>query len=132
MGAFFQAACGVLIGLILISILSVRDKSVSSLLSMGICAMVLILGLRYLAPVVTFLRDLEELGNLQPELVKILLKVGGIGILTEITALLCSDSGNASLGQSIRILSAAVILWLSLPVFQALLDLVGDILGGLR
>lgn len=120
-----------MIGLILVSIVSARDKPVSSLLSMGICAMVLLLGLTYLEPVVAFVQELEELGNLQPEMVRILLKVAGIGILSEITALLCADSGHASLGQSIKILSAGVIQWLSLPVFQALLDLIGDILGGM-
>lgn len=131
MAGYFQAAGAVLIGLILVSVVSARDKSVSSLLSMGICAMVLLLGLNYLEPVVAFVQELEELGNLQPEMVRILLKVAGIGILSEITALLCADSGQASLGQSIKILSAGVILWLSLPVFQALLDLIGDILGGM-
>lgn len=132
MGSFFQAAGAVLIALILTLLLSARDKSWASLLSMTVCALVLILGIRYLEPVVAFLRELEALGNLQPDLVKVLMKVGGIGILTEITALLCSDSGNASMGQSIRILSSAVILWLSLPVFQALMDLVQEILGGTR
>lgn len=125
-----QAAGAVLIGLILTQLLSNRDKSYASMLSMGVCAMVLLLGLSYLAPVVDFLRELETLGNLHSEMIKILLKVAGIGILTEISALLCTDSGNASLAQSLRILSAAVILWLSLPVFRALLDLIQRILEG--
>lgn len=130
MGGFLQAAAAVLIGLILTQLLSNRDKSYASMLSMGVCVMVLLLGLRYLAPVVDFLRELEALGNLHSEMVKILLKVAGIGILTEISALLCTDSGNASLAQSLRILSAAVILWLSLPVFRALLELIQRILKG--
>lgn len=131
MGSFFQAAGAVLIAVILTLLISSRDKSCASVLSMAVCAMVLMLGLTYLEPVVAFLRELEELGDLQSDLVRILLKVCGIGILTEITALLCGDSGNASLGQSIKILSSAVVLWISLPVFQALLDLIQDILGGI-
>ena len=130
MGGFLQAAAAVLIGLILTQLLSNRDKSYASMLSIGVCAMVLLLGLRYLAPVVDFLRELEALGNLHSEMVKILLKAAGIGILTEISALLCTDSGNASLAQSLRILSAAVIMWLSLPVFRALLELIQRILEG--
>ena len=98
---------------------------------MGVCAMVLFLGSGYLEPVVSFLAELERLGNLQPDLVKILLKAAGIGILTEITALLCTDSGNSSLGQSIRTLSAGLILCLSLPIFQALLSLIQEILEGI-
>lgn len=115
---------------ILCLLISSRDKSYGSLLVMAGCAMMLILGLSYLSPVVAFLQDLQALGNLQPELVKILLKVAGIGILTEITTLVCTDSGNNALGQSLRILSAGVILWLALPVFQALLDLIRSVLEG--
>ena len=131
MEGYFQAAGAVVILVILCLLVSSRDKSFASLLVMGGCAMVLMLGISYLSPVVSFLQDLQSLGNLQPELVKILMKVTGIGILTEITVLLCADSGNSSLGQSLRILSTGVILWLALPIFQAMLDLVQSILEGL-
>lgn len=130
MDGFFQAAGAVVILVILCLLVSSRDKSFGALLAMAGCVMILTLGLSYLSPVVTFLQELEALGDLQPELVKILLKVSGIGILTEITALLCADSGNTSLAQSLRIMSAGVILWLALPVFQALLDLIHTILEG--
>ena len=130
MDGFFQAAGAVIILVILCLLVSSRDKSFAALLVMGGCAMVLMLGISYLSPVVTFLQDLQSLGNLQPELVKILMKVTGIGILTEITVLICADSGNSSLGQSLRTLSTGVILWLALPIFQAMLDLVQSILEG--
>ena len=131
MDGFFQAAGGVLVAVFLILILSARDKSISSLLSMGVCAMVLLVMVSYLQPVIAFVEQLEALGNLQSDLVEILLKAGGIGILTEIAALLCADSGNASLAQSLRLLGSAVILWLALPVFQALIALFQRILEGL-
>lgn len=131
MTGYFQAIGAVLIAVILVLLISSGDRSYASLLTMAVCTIVLILGLTYLEPVVAFLRELEALGNLQSDLVRVLLKVGGIGILTEITALLCADSGNASMAQSIKMLGSGVILWLSLPVFQALLELIQDILGGI-
>ena len=82
-------------------------------------------------PMETYLKELEVLGNLSGEMIKILLKTALIGCLTEMTALLCADSGNASLGQALRLVGSAVILWLSLPVFRALLDLVQRILEGI-
>lgn len=130
MEGYFQAAGAVLITLILTMMLSARDKSYAAILSMAVCAMLLLLGMRYLEPVIAFLRELEALGNLQTDLVRILFKAAGIGILTELAALLCTDSGNGSLAQGLRILSTAVILWLSLPVFQALLELIQGILEG--
>lgn len=118
--------------LVILSLLvSSREKSYGTLLVMAGCVMVLILGVSYLRPVADFLQELQTLGNLQPEVVKILLKVAGMGILTEITCLICADSGNNALGQSLRILSTGVILWLSLPVFQALLDMIRSVLEGI-
>jgi stage III sporulation protein AD len=131
MGDFAKAAAAVQIAIILSLLLSSRDKAWSSMLSMMVSAMVIMLGLSYLAPVLDFLRQLESLTGLQADMVKILLKACGIGILTEITVLLCSDAGNAALGQSLRILSSMVILWISLPLLQGLLELVREILEGM-
>ena len=78
-----------------------------------------------------FLRQLESLGNLNSQMVQILFKVVGIGLVSEIAAMICSDAGNASLGKSLQILGSAVILWLSIPVFQTLLELIRQIIGGL-
>ena len=130
MEGFFRAIGVILIALVLLQLVSSRDKSFGVLLGMSVCALLLTLGMHYLQPVTAFLDQLGTLGNLQPELVKILLKATGVGILTEIASLLCGDSGNQSLAQSLRILSACVILYLSLPVFQVLLDLIQRILEG--
>ena len=131
MEGFFQAAAAVLVTVVLCLTVSAQSKSFSAILAMGVCTMILLLGLQYLEPVSDFLTELESLGNLDGEMVKILLKTALIGILTEITALLCADSGNGSLAQSLRIVGAMVILWLSLPVFRGLIDLVQKILEGI-
>lgn len=131
MEGFFQASGAVLITLILCLSLGSQNTPYGSMLSMFVCAMVLILGLHYLQPVGDFLRDLESLGNLPGEMVTILLKTTLIGMLTEITCLLCTDGGKASLAQALRIVGTAVILWLSLPVFRGMLDLIQRILEGI-
>jgi stage III sporulation protein AD len=131
MDGFYRASGGVLIALILCLTVGNQNRSFSVLLAMLACVLVLLQGLRYLEPVSAFLRELEVLGNLPGEMVKILLKTALIGILTEICSLLCADSGNASLGQALRIMGAAVILWLSLPIFRGLLELVQRILEGI-
>ena len=127
---FFQAAAMVLLGVILSLTVGQQNKSFSAILSIGICVLVLLIGMSYLKPVVVFLKELQTLGNLQGEMVRILLKTAMICIITEIAALLCSDGGNASSAQALRLLSSGVILYLSIPVFQALLELVQRILEG--
>ena len=87
--------------------------------------------MQYLEPVIRFIRELEELGGLDADSVTALLKVVGIGILSEIAALVCRDAGNASLGKTVQLLGSTVILALTVPLFSALLELIQKILGEL-
>ena len=128
MEVFFQTVGCVLITIVLCLTVGNLNKSFSALLAMIVCAMVLLLGLHYLKPVAAFVRELEALGNLSGDMIQILTKTALICMLTEISALLCSDSGNSSLAQALRITGSVVILWLSLPVFRRLLHLVQKIL----
>ncbi len=125
------------IGLVLIAaflslILSAGSKKdFAVLLATGACCMVCLAAMEYLKPVVTFFQRLQAQGNWNGELFSILLKAVGIGILGEIASLLCSDTGNAALGKTITVLSSAVILWMSLPLFSSLLNTISEILGEL-
>lgn len=58
----------------------------------------------------------------------ILLKAVGIGLVSEIAGLVCTDAGNGSLGKTLQMLGSAVILYLSLPIFTAMLELIREIL----
>lgn len=127
MDMFLQASALVLLGLILCQTL---EKNFSVLLCLGISVMILVAGISFFRPVVAFLEELQSLCNLRSDMLLILLKVTFVCVITEIAALLCVDSGNASLAQSLKLLSSAVVLWLSIPVFRALLDLLQRILEG--
>ena len=115
---------------IVLLVLGRQEKSLASMLAICVCAMVLTVAVGFLKPVLDFLEELEQLGSLHGEMVQILLKVAGISILTETACLICTDSGNSSLGQALRIVSSCLILWLSIPVFSAVLDLIRTILEG--
>ena len=81
-----------------------------------------------LEPVLDFLRELETLGDLQGDMLGILLKAVGIGLVSEIAGLVCTDAGNGSLGKTLQMLGSVVILYLSLPIFTAMLELIREIL----
>jgi stage III sporulation protein AD len=76
-----------------------------------------------------FVENLQSVGGMNDEYLSILLKVVGIGFLAEITSLVCADAVNATLGKVLQILASCVILWLSLPLLNGLIELVQDILG---
>ncbi len=129
MALFWKATAGVLIAVILALFLGQNRKDMALMLSMAVCCMACILALIYLEPVMEFLRELESLGDLQGDMLGILLKAVGIGMVAEIAALICTDAGQSSLGKSIQLLGSIVILCLSLPILRSMLELVQKILG---
>jgi stage III sporulation protein AD len=83
----------------------------------------------YLQPVIQFFYRLIDLTNLNEEHLKIIFKTVGIGLIGELVTLVCNDAGNAALGKTLQILTSAVVLWLSIPLFERFLELVQSILG---
>lgn len=130
MDLFTQAAAATLLAVILGLVLDKQEKDIAVLLVIAVCCMVMGIAMAYLRPVLEFLSTLETIGELSGDMTGILFKVSGISILMEISATVCSDAGKASLGKTLQILGAAVILWLSIPIFTAMIDLVQSILEG--
>ena len=129
MGLYWKAAAAVVLAVVMI--LMLRRQEVGVLLALAACAMVGIAAVDYLEPVKELLETLETLGDLDADMVRILLKAVGISLLTEIAAMICADSGNGSLGKMLLLLGTAVVLWLSVPLFTALLELIQEILNWL-
>ena len=130
MSLFWKAAAAVLLAVVLGLSLG-KQKDIGVLLTMAVCcmvAMVAMIAISYLEPVLDFLRELETLGDLQGDMLGILLKAVGIGLVSEIAGLVCTDAGNGSLGKTLQMLGSAVILYLSLPIFTAMLELIREIL----
>ena len=128
---FLQSAAAVLIAVIVILTLGKQGQDFAVLLTIGVCCMVILAAAAYLRPVMTFLEELQTMGSLNRETVGCVFKIVGIGLIAEIASLICTDAGQASLGKALQILSGAVILWLSIPVYRVLIDLIADILGGI-
>jgi len=130
MTGFFQIAVGVLIAVILGLAVSKQGKDMTLLLSMAVCCMVLVAAAGYLEPVLSFLESLQDLGKLDSGMTGTVLKTVGIALVAEIASVICTDAGNAAMGKTVQTLAAAVILWLSLPMMQALVELIQQILEG--
>lgn len=129
MDLFWKATAGILLTVILSITLGKWEKDISILLSIAVCCMVSLIAVSFLEPVLDLLRQLETMGNLGSSTLNILLKVLGIGFVSEIVTMICSDSGNSSMGKTITFLSSCAILWMSIPLFNQLIDLLKQILG---
>ena len=129
MDIFVKAAAGVLITAVISLILSKNSKDFSVLLIICVCTLVSGAAFYYFNDVIEFLQHLQTVGNLNSDMLSLMLKATGIGVIAEITAMICTDSGNASLGKIIQLLCTAVILWLSISLFQELLDVIQRVIG---
>ena len=109
--------------------LSRDNKEIALMLSLAAVAMTLIAAVQYLEPVFDFFQKLESISGLDSQMLKILFKTAGIGLLAEVTSLICQDSGNQTYSKGIQIAAAGVILWLSIPLLKQLLTLLENILG---
>ena len=123
MGYYLQAVGAVLLTAVLGLTLANRGKEYGIVLTILVCCMVLVIAFTYLDPVLKFLQETEMLLTL--------LKVVGIALLGEMSALICNDAGNSSLGKTLQILGSAVILWIAIPIFRSLINLLQRILGEL-
>ena len=126
-----RAVAAALITAVLCLVMARQGKDLSVPLTVLACGMILTVALGYLQTVLDFLETLEETVGMDGGYFRILLKVTGIGILGELASMICADAGNAALGKALQILGTILILCLSIPLFQCLLELIRGILEGL-
>lgn len=69
-----------------------------------------------------------ESTNLDSELFIVLLKIIGVGYLTEFSANICSDSGNSAVASKIMLAGKLVIFILAIPIIKSLIDIIVGIM----
>lgn len=129
MNVFWKIVAGILTALILWINISKSNKDISVLMTLAVSAITITAAVGLLQPVISFIKRLQEISNLDADLVSVVLKVVGVGIISEIAVVVCKDAGNESMGKALQYVSAAAALLLSLPVFEELLTLLDKILG---
>lgn len=82
----------------------------------------------YLKPVIALAGKLQSISGIDNQIFKILIKSVGIGLLSEIASLICNDTGYTAIGKTIQMFSSITIVWICIPLFEGLLDLVEKIL----
>ena len=76
----------------------------------------------------TFLH-LTEITGIDSAIFEIVLKIIGIGYLTEFTANLCNDSGMSSVADKVLLGGKVVILIVALPIINTLIEIITSLLN---
>lgn len=131
MSGFWQGISLSLIAVILVIAMGKNSGELSVVLILAAGCMIGIYALSYLQPVLNLLERLQQLSGIAGQTMKILLKAVGVGMVTELAHMICNDAGNTAIGKTVQILGAAVMLWLSIPLMEQMLDMVENVMGKL-
>ena len=128
---YYSTTALILLSVILVLVLRKQSAEIAILLSLLVCCLAMMVALGFIAPIIRFMRKLQQISNLDIEMLQVLIKITSVSFTGEIASTVCTDSGNAALGNVMQMVSTVVILYLSLPMMEALLALVERILVGL-
>lgn len=131
MNDFWQGLGFIILSVVLMLLLGKQGGEMTVLLSVACCCLVGVLAFGYLKDVIDFVHRLKLISKLDDGLMSVLLKAVGVGLIGEFASLICADAGNAAQSKAVQLLTSAVILWLSIPVLEILLDLLEKMLGAL-
>lgn len=98
------------------------------LLAVMACAVVLWLVLGRLETVITLLRRLTDLAEVDSVLVEPLLKTVAVSIVTALTAGVARDAGQGAIASMVQLAGSLVALCLAAPLVEAALRLLGEML----
>ncbi|MGM9641245.1 MAG: SpoIIIAC/SpoIIIAD family protein [Faecousia sp.] len=127
---FLQAASLAMIGTILALVLKKQSKEIAILLTIACCISVLAIAAIFLEPVMDFITQLRLLAGLDGDMVAILMKAAGVGLIAEVAGAICQDAGESTLEKVVRICGNGAILYLTLPLLTAVFETLQMILEG--
>jgi stage III sporulation protein AD len=90
---------------------------------------ILLLLMDSLKDTIVIMGGLAQTSGVENGLIKILLKIVGVGYVAEFSAGILSDFGAQAIADKVILGGKIVIVIISLPIFQALLNLVSGFLG---
>ena len=131
MDDFWKTTALVLLTVILSLSLDKTERDISAVMGIVALCVAACAAVTILNPVLNYLVELQRLFHLPDDLISILLKAVGIALVAELSASICADAGNASLGKILQILGGAAVLTLSVPMFRTLMTIIKEMIGGL-
>lgn len=131
MDDFWKTTALVLLTVILSLSLDKTERDISAVMGIVALCVAACAAVTILNPVLNYLVELQRLFHLPDGLISILLKAVGIALVAELSATICADAGNASLGKMLQILGGAAVLTLSVPMFRTLMTIIKEMIGGL-
>ena len=117
MNIFSVAAVAVITSLLALS-LAKTNPHTSLIISLCGGCVILIFALSYIAPLITLVKSMAAIGNINDEYIKIALKAGGLGISVSVCSAICTDAGQTAVAAKLEIAGRIAILCTAMPVIS--------------
>lgn len=111
-----------------VMVLKPTKPEIAAVVSIAGGLVVLLMLTNALGTVFTSFTAIVDRSGIKSEVFSALLKILGIGYLTEFASGICSDAGNSSMAQKVTLAGKVIILVLALPIVKNLLDIIVGIL----
>lgn len=112
--------------------LSITIKKVNQQASLVISILagtvILLIIMPYFKQLVESIMDFSARNNIPNQYIKLLIKVIGIGFLSEFCASVAKDAGENSIAQKIQFGGKVLIMAMSMPLFSTLIEIITDLL----
>lgn len=119
--------CGVVLAALMFVIVMKRTRpEFSALVSVASGVLIIGMAVAMTVPAMEYLRDISSQSGFS-EYTEVVFKAVGIGVVTEMSAAMCSDAGESSLASQIGFFGRAEILLLSLPLLKNVVDMASQI-----
>lgn len=123
------AACGIL-GAILAVTIKAQRREMALLVSLAACAVILLPGIKSFGTILEKLEEYQNLAGIDKGMLHSLLKVCGISVLTNLTAVFCREAGESGIGNTVELCGGIGAFCAALPMVNVVFDLLQELLGG--
>lgn len=101
----------------------------AAVLSLVTGAAVLIAVIKAMEPVVGDISEMVSVSGLSNENASVVLKVVGVGFITQLACDSCRDAGESAIASKIELAGRMAVLLLAIPVFRQVFALVSSLFG---
>lgn len=113
---------------VFIVLLRPSKPEIATVLAVGAGIIITLAVLDELFEIVYTFYDIAETTGIERGIFSSILKIIGIGYLTEFANGICVDSGAKSIGDKLQFAGKVVILLLALPILKSLINIIAEIL----
>lgn len=115
-------------GMALSVVLKKETQEMGMVLGLFVAVTILAMGLDVFRSILDFMGGMSSMTGLSSDTTLPVIKTAGIAILTKITADICRDAKESAIASSVETVGAMVGLYVVLPLFQALIELMNGLL----